>query len=586
MLAEEPAEREEEEEEVPFHVLGPRRRHPKHRRRSLRRRRRTRGRGDRTRTRGRTVLHRYGSGHACRLRGHVNVFATRAARRKQSPAPKRADARADARGGRSMYRKSDGRGRRADAEAARQEETGSEAAQTRAQEDCAAGGNAGGGHAERHRRRSPPGASARCGGGAATNPPRPPTRRRRRRRRRRRARVGSRACARGWAPRPRGFRAARRARLFPRCRTSPWRHELFDRHALGRDIECEALRVAGHGMIRMRAWEPAEKCLNACLGWRAWDWKMIPLPPGRGHGGAAARHPDARGPLGSPRSLTSRSSGSRTPCRWRAKPGTSPPRRPCVRACRRRRQDGRRAAAAQAAEMALGLRRAKLEEAGRTLAAAEEAPRRSQSQSHSHRRRRVSGRKTPRTRRPNRVPRRRRRARDRRPTRDRAPITRRITAAPARRRQARAAEARRAEVAALNVGAALLKVPATSGLVSGAVEASVPLEDALWGPTSLQDRGRRRRPRTLPRLRRRGRAVRGAASCAGTRRDRRTSRCRSGFCWSSPTRTTTAWAGRARPRARARVAPRSRQGAHREPARVPQHLHAVFGDHGRHRERG
>ena len=58
-------------------------------------------------------------------------------------------------------------------------------------------------------------------------------------------------------------------------------HELFDRHALGRDIECEALRVAGHGMIRMRAWEPAEKCLNACLGWRAWDWKMTPLASGR-----------------------------------------------------------------------------------------------------------------------------------------------------------------------------------------------------------------------------------------------------------------------------------------------------------------
>jgi ribosomal protein L37AE/L43A len=128
------------------------------------------------------------------------------------------------------------------------------------------------------------------------------------------------------------------------------------------------------------------------------------------------------------------------------------------------------AAAAQAAEMALGLRRAKLEEAGRTLVAAEEAlaaftvtgvtedaaepTPRAGSEAIG-----VAGATGGRSVGPATAP----------------PITspdhaRAFGAAAAAKRAL--AEARRAEVAALaNVGAALLKVPATSGVASGAAEA-------------------------------------------------------------------------------------------------------------------
>jgi hypothetical protein len=58
-------------------------------------------------------------------------------------------------------------------------------------------------------------------------------------------------------------------------------NELQLRHGLGRDVECEALRMAGHGMIRMRAFEPAERCLNMCLAVANEGKKDAkPLPPG------------------------------------------------------------------------------------------------------------------------------------------------------------------------------------------------------------------------------------------------------------------------------------------------------------------
>ena len=145
------------------------------------------------------------------------------------------------------------------------------------------------------------------------------------------------------------------------------------------------------------------------------------------------------------------------------------------------------AAAAQAAEMALGLRRAKLEEAGRTLVAAEEALAAftvtvTQSQAPPSVGTEDAADPTPQPGseaigvapatggRPATAP----------------PITspdhaRAFGAAAAAKRAL--AEARRAEVAALaNVGAALLKVPATSGLASGAAEASeASSEDAPLG---------------------------------------------------------------------------------------------------------
>ena len=33
----------------------------------------------------------------------------------------------------------------------------------------------------------------------------------------------------------------------------------------GQTIECEALRMVGHGLIRLRSFEPAERCLETCL---------------------------------------------------------------------------------------------------------------------------------------------------------------------------------------------------------------------------------------------------------------------------------------------------------------------------------
>ena len=221
--------------------------------------------------------------------------------------------------------------------------------------------------------------------------------------------------------------------------------------------------------------------------------------------------------------------------------------------------------------------------------------RRSQSQSHSHRRRRVSGRKTPRTRRPNRF---RgdaaRRARDRRPDpRQPPPITspdhaRAFSAAAAAAKRALAG-ARRAEVAALaNVGAALLRGAATSGLASGAWRRPKKPEDAPWGPTSPEDRGRRRRPEGPSPAIASPRAWRGEealASCAGTRRDRRTPRWRSGFCWSSPTRTTTAGGER---RARARLARRARAAVKALTANQREFPNTCTpcSETGRHRERG
>ena len=261
-------------------------------------------------------------------------------------------------------------------------------------------------------------------------------------------------------------------------------HELFDRHALGRDIECEALRVAGHGMIRMRAWEPAEKCLDACLGVARLGLEDDPpLPPGAAIGAfvalgtlASAREPpefDLSQQWFAHALQTAREAGD-----------VSAEASVCQSLAGVAGKMGDGAAAAQAAEMALGLRRAKLEEAGRTLVAAEEALAAFTVQSVTQSRGYppsegatedthaepsgnragseaigVAGATGGRSVGPATAP----------------PITspdhaRAFGAAAAAKRAL--AEARRAEVAALaNVGAALLKVPATSGVASGAAEA-------------------------------------------------------------------------------------------------------------------
>ena len=539
----------------------------------------------------------------------------RAARRKQSPAPKRADTPAPTLavdGAHTSARKSDvtptrrlaaakkkpvpaaarrcancgaaapkkrlrrggrafGRRRRHEAPALRRVPRDvlllkrvPEAAQTRAQEGLrAAGGNAGGGHAERHRRRSPPGASARCGGGVAAEPAAPAD-----------AAAAAAAAAAEGARRFQSLRARLGAATVAFSRGATGQavsalqdiameaHELFDRHALGRDIECEALRVAGHGMIRMRAWEPAEKCLDACLGVARLGLEDDPpLPPGAAIGAfvalgtlASAREPpefDLSQQWFAHALQVAREAGD-----------VAAEASVCQSLAGVAGKMGDGAAAAQAAEMALGLRRAKLEEAGRTLVAAEEALAAftvtvTQSQAPPSVGTEDAADPTPQPGseaigvapatggRPATAPpitspdharafacgggeaRARRGARARRWP--RSPTSARRCSRCRRRRASRAARRRRPKQA-----------PKTR----------------LWGPTSL------RRPRTpemprgtlLPRLAS-PRAWRGTRRrwplCAGTRRDRRTSRWRSGFCWSSPTRTTTAWA--ATPGAPARV---------------------------------
>ena len=275
-------------------------------------------------------------------------------------------------------------------------------------------------------------------------------------------------------------------------------HELFDRHALGRDIECEALRVAGHGMIRMRAWEPAEKCLDACLGVARLGLEDDPpLPPGAAIGAfvalgtlASAREPpefDLSQQWFAHALQVAREAGD-----------VAAEASVCQSLAGVAGKMGDGAAAAQAAEMALGLRRAKLEEAGRTLVAAEEALAAftvtvTQSQAPPSVGTEDAADPTPQPGseaigvapatggRPATAP----------------PITspdhaRAFGAAAAAKRAL--AEARRAEVAALaNVGAALLKVPATSGPASGAAEASeASSEDAPLGtdvPSKTEDAG-------------------------------------------------------------------------------------------------
>ena len=264
-------------------------------------------------------------------------------------------------------------------------------------------------------------------------------------------------------------------------------HELFDRHALGRDIECEALRVAGHGMIRMRAWEPAETCLDACLGVARLGLEDDPpLPPGAAIGAfvalgtlASAREPpefDLSQQWFAHALQVAREAGD-----------VAAEASVCQSLAGVAGKMGDGAAAAQAAEMALGLRRAKLEEAGRTLVAAEEALAAftvtvTQSQAPPSVGTEDAADPTPQPGseaigvapatggRPATAP----------------PITspdhaRAFGAAAAAKRAL--AEARRAEVAALaNVGAALLKVPATSAPASGAAEASeASSEDAPLG---------------------------------------------------------------------------------------------------------
>ena len=364
-----------------------------------------------------------------------------------------------------------------------------EEAQTRAQEGLrAAGGNAGGGHAERHRQRSPPGASARCGGGAPPEPAAPAD-----------AAAAAAAAAAEGARRFQSLRARLGAATVAFSRGATGQavsalqdiameaHELFDRHALGRDIECEALRVAGHGMIRMRAWEPAEKCLDACLGVARLGLEDDPpLPPGAAIGAfvalgtlASAREPpefDLSQQWFAHALQVAREAGD-----------VAAEASVCQSLAGVAGKMGDGAAAAQAAEMALGLRRAKLEEAGRTLVAAEEALAAftvtvTQSQAPPSVGTEDAADPTPQPGseaigvasatggRPATAP----------------PITspdhaRAFGAVAAAKRAL--AEARRAEVAALaNVGAALLKVPAMSGLASGAAEASeASSEDAPLG---------------------------------------------------------------------------------------------------------
>ena len=148
-------------------------------------------------------------------------------------------------------------------------------------------------------------------------------------------------------------------------------HELFDQHKLGRDVECEALRVAGHGMIRMRAWEPAEKCLDACLGVaRAGLEDDPPLPPGAAIGAFVAL-----GTLASTREPPEFDLSQQ----WFAQAlqvareagDVAAEASVCQSLAGVAGKMGDGAAAAQAAEMALGLRRAKVEEARQMLVAAE-----------------------------------------------------------------------------------------------------------------------------------------------------------------------------------------------------------------------
>jgi hypothetical protein len=150
-------------------------------------------------------------------------------------------------------------------------------------------------------------------------------------------------------------------------------HELFERHKLGRDIECEALRMAGHGMIRMRAWEPAEKCLDACLGVvRVGLEDDPPLPPGAAIGAFVAL-----GTLASnrepPQFDLSQHWFAQALQSARDAGDVAAEASVCQSLANVAGKMGDGAAAAQAAEMALGLRRAKVEEARQTLKAAEDA---------------------------------------------------------------------------------------------------------------------------------------------------------------------------------------------------------------------
>ena len=150
-------------------------------------------------------------------------------------------------------------------------------------------------------------------------------------------------------------------------------HELFERHKLGRDIECEALRMAGHGMIRMRAWEPAEKCLDACLGVvRLGLEDDPPLPPGAAIGAFVAL-----GTLASnrepPQFDLSQHWFAQALQSARDAGDVAAEASVCQSLANVAGKMGDGAAAAQAAEMALGLRRAKVEEARQTLKAAEDA---------------------------------------------------------------------------------------------------------------------------------------------------------------------------------------------------------------------
>ena len=232
-------------------------------------------------------------------------------------------------------------------------------------------------------------------------------------------------------------------------------HELFNQHKLGRDIECEALRVAGHGMIRMGAWEPAEKCLDACLGVaQAGLQDDPPLLPGAAIGAfvalgtlASAREPpefDLSQQWFAQALQVAREAGD-----------IAAEASVCQSLANVAGKMGDSAAAAEAAEMALGLRRAKVEEARQKLVAAEDAlgafvaARGTESDAEgagpSGGVAPAAGRAAP-------------------------PITspehaRAFGAAAAAKRAL--AESRRAEVAALaNVGAALLKVEAEEGSAS------------------------------------------------------------------------------------------------------------------------
>ena len=150
-------------------------------------------------------------------------------------------------------------------------------------------------------------------------------------------------------------------------------HELQAEHKLGRELECEALRMAAHGMIRMRAFEPAERCLDACLS-VAKEGKNDekPLPPGAEIGAFVG--------LGTLES-------SRTPPNlelakeWYAQAlgiareagDVAAEAAVCQNLAGVAGKMGDSSGAAEACEMALGLRRAKVEEVRADLAATEQA---------------------------------------------------------------------------------------------------------------------------------------------------------------------------------------------------------------------